>query len=130
MTSSAALNHAFDALANEHRRRIVEVLVAGDMATPELSKQFNLSKQAMAKHLSCLEGAGLITRTKRGRQHHLRLVPSALTAITTWVDGIESGWAHNLDRLGTTLAALPATEPTPLRPSTTQLETDEGEPHV
>ena len=100
MASSGVLDRTFDALANEHRRRIVDRLSGGSVDTPELTAGFDMSKQALNKHLTVLEQAGLVERELRGRVHHVQLVPDKLNLVTDWVSEVRRGWGASLDRLG------------------------------
>ena len=98
-----SLDVVFGALANEPRREIVARLARGPMTTPEIGRYFRFSKQALSRHLSVLDSAGLIERTSKGRVHILALAPDRLSELTTWVAEIRRGWESNLDRLGDVL---------------------------
>lgn len=96
---TATLDPIFDALASEHRRKIVDLLVGGPLDTPTLGERFSISKQALNRHLSVLEDAGLVSRRLQGRVHELTLVTEPLDGITDWVSQIRRGWETNFDRL-------------------------------
>jgi DNA-binding transcriptional ArsR family regulator len=98
-----ALDQVFDALANQSRREIVARLSRGPVTTPEIGRQFGFSKQALSRHLSLLEDAGLIQRLARGRVHELSLVPVPLGEVAGWLADIRRGWETNLDRLDAVL---------------------------
>ncbi len=98
-----ALDVIFDALANEPRREILARLSAGPMTTPQISCGFGFSKQALSRHLTILENAGLVRRTVRGRVHHLTLVRAPLTEVSGWLGEVERGWQSSLDRLDAVL---------------------------
>ena len=99
MTSSVVLDRTFDALANEHRRRIVNQLTAGPLDTPTLGSRFALSKQGLSRHLIVLQDAGLVERRLRGRVHQLSLQAAPLDGVSDWVTEVRRGWEANLDRL-------------------------------
>lgn len=96
-----SLGLVFDALANEPRRHMVVRLARGSMTTPEIGRHFGFSRQALNRHVSILEDAGLIRRTLNGRVHEVTLVRSSLDEIAEWVSVVRRGWEGNLDRLGT-----------------------------
>jgi DNA-binding transcriptional ArsR family regulator len=98
--SSDVLERTFGALANSHRRQIVDHLVAGPVETPILARRFDMSKQALNKHLMVLEGAGMIERQLLGRVHRVRLRLEPLEAATDWLSTIRRGWETSLDQLG------------------------------
>lgn len=103
MVVRVSLDVVFGALANEPRREIVARLARGPMTTPEIGRHFRFTKQALSRHISVLDNAGLIQRTPRGRVHVLALAPERLSELTGWVAEIRRGWESNLDRLGDVL---------------------------
>lgn len=59
----------FSALADDRRREVLAQVATSDAATPtSLAQQLGISRQAVAKHLSILEEAHLVTSEKRGRE--------------------------------------------------------------
>ena len=58
------LSKVFSALADPTRRDMVARLCAGDATVGELAAPYDVSMQAVSKHLKVLEGAGLVTRGK------------------------------------------------------------------
>ena len=66
----------FKALADPTRRRILELLRAGDMTAGELAEHFDISKPSLSHHLATLRNAGLVTDERHGqnivysRQYH------------------------------------------------------------
>src|SRR5680860_1506218 len=95
----------FDALADPTRRAIVEQLSASPYLTiSELSKQFPVSRQAVTKHLTQLESAGLIAIRTRGRERQVSLRPQALEIASTWLGEIERQWDGRLTALQAHLA--------------------------
>ena len=95
----AILDDVFDALANEHRRNIVARLAEGPTTTPAIARQYGFTKQALSRHIGLIEGAGLISRVRRGRIDHLKLVPERLDSLTHWVSELKAGWTASLNRL-------------------------------
>ncbi len=99
-----ALPAVFDALANEQRRAILVRLARGSASTPEVAAQFGFTKQALSRHLTVLEDAGLIERTIQGRVHYLALIPAPLDRVSRWLVEIRRGWHASLDRLNALLS--------------------------
>ncbi len=106
--STAVLDRAFDALANPHRRAIVDRLADGPLTTPELGQTFEMSKQALSRHVHVLESAGLVARRPHGRVHELRLEPGPLDEIAEWTTLRRRAWEANLDRLDAVLSEPPS----------------------
>jgi DNA-binding transcriptional ArsR family regulator len=103
VSDGAVLDGVFDALANERRREIVARLARGSMTTPEIGRYFGFTKQALSRHVGLLEGAGLVSRRRRGRVDEVTLVPRQLDDLVSWVNELRRGWTASLDRLAEVL---------------------------
>jgi ArsR family transcriptional regulator, cadmium/lead-responsive transcriptional repressor len=95
------LGVVFAALADPTRRWMVQQLLREDMTTvPALTGALPITRQAVAKHLVALEGAGLIERVQaRGREVPYRLRPGALGPAAAWMRQAETAWEGRLGRL-------------------------------
>ena len=80
------LDRAFTALGDPVRRAIVARLSRGEATVNELAEPFEITKQAISRHIQVLEQAGLITRSRDGQRRPCHLVPAALEALTGWID--------------------------------------------
>jgi DNA-binding transcriptional ArsR family regulator len=100
------LDAVFGALADPTRRAILARLTEGDLTVGELAAPFSMSQPAISRHLKVLEGAGLISRTRRAtaRLSHLEATP--LREATAWLAGYQAYWDESYDRLDALLAAL------------------------
>jgi len=80
---------------------MIEALLRdGTTSVPGLSAELPITRQAVAKHLSTLDGAGLIERAPAGgREVHYRLRPGALAPASQWLRGAEADWDRRLARL-------------------------------
>ncbi|ONI71434.1 transcriptional regulator [Kribbella sp. ALI-6-A] len=81
-----ALDRAFLALADPVRRALIARLSRGPATVNELAEPFPITLQAISRHISVLEAAGLITRTRDGQRRPCHLAPSALEQLTSWID--------------------------------------------
>src|SRR4029450_13497313 len=95
-----SLDKVFAALANPTRRAILERLAHGDTSVSDLATPFAMSLPAISKHLRVLEQAGLITRTKDGRMHRLRLVAQPIRDAAVWMAYYQQFWDTRLAGLG------------------------------
>lgn len=84
--NEAKLDRAFMALADPVRRALVARLSRGPATVNELAEPFDITKQAVSRHIRVLEGSGLITRTRDGQRRPCHLDPAALEALTGWID--------------------------------------------
>ena len=105
--SGDSLGSTFGALADPTRRAIVERLTRGEASVGELAEPFDMSLPAISKHLSVLEDAGLLVRTKEGRVRHCRLIEEPLRDALEWIATYGSFWEGQLDALGEFLARSP-----------------------
>jgi DNA-binding transcriptional ArsR family regulator len=100
VNNDAALDATFSALADPTRRAILAQLAGSPEASvTALARPFAMSLPAVSKHLRVLEGAGLVARRKRGRVHHLRLLPAPLESANEWIDRYRRFWEEKLDAL-------------------------------
>lgn len=68
------MESVFEALASTPRRKILAFLAEAELTAGEIAARFSMSKPAISKHLSVLEGAGLVRGEKRGQFIHYALV--------------------------------------------------------
>lgn len=101
--SGRDLDALFAALGDPMRRQVVERLADVGAATPtELAVTLPISRQAVSKHLSSLDRAGLVERERRGREARYHLCAAPLTEVLAWCARVGSDW----DRRLAALAAL------------------------
>lgn len=93
------LQGIFGAIADPHRRQILDYLMASDLTAGELADKFDISRPAVAKHLRVLEDNDLIRITRRGRERVHRLNPEPLMTVRDWLGRYERFWDANLGRL-------------------------------
>jgi len=100
--------HAFDILGDPVRRRLVELLAAGDRAAGDVSsiveREFEISQPAVARHLRVLREAGFVTARPDGPRRIYRLEPALLTQLQHQVDRYRALWNQRLDALDTEIA--------------------------
>jgi len=95
----AALDTIFAALADSTRRRILQGLMKGQSHVASLAQPFPISAPAISRHLRVLERAGLIRRTKRGRNHEIKLNAEPLRRAQDWLETYRQHWETSLDAL-------------------------------
>ncbi len=107
---SSSLDTALYAVADPTRRRIIERLMRGPARVTDLAAPFSMSLNGVSKHLKVLEGAGLLKRTCRGREHVLALRPQPIRRIQAWSSQFERFWTDRLDALARQLENEKETE--------------------
>ena len=93
------LSRVFSALADPIRRDMVARLASADATVNELAAPYEVSLQAVSKHLKVLERAGLITRGKDAQWRPCRLVPAPLRDIAEWTEQYRRHWEERYDHL-------------------------------
>jgi DNA-binding transcriptional ArsR family regulator len=84
--SDVELDRAFAALADPVRRAIIARLSRGAATVNELAEPFEISKQAVSRHIQVLELAGLVSRTRDAQRRPVHLEAARLEAMTAWID--------------------------------------------
>ena len=104
--ADAQVGAVFAALADPTRRHLVEALAAQPGATAtRLAAELPISRQAVAKHLSTLGAAGLISSHRSGREIRFELEAEPLTDAAGWIAAVGSEWDGRLERLRGLLAS-------------------------
>lgn len=80
------LDGAFMALADPVRRAIVARLSRGPLTVNDLAEPFEISKQAVSRHIQVLEAAGLVTRSRDAQRRPVHLDSARLEELTAWID--------------------------------------------
>ena len=93
------LGNAFLALSDPTRRKLLDRLRKGPAGVTKLAAPFDVSLNAISKHLKILERAGLIQRKISGRNHECTLNPEPLRAATEWLETYRKFWEERLDAL-------------------------------
>lgn len=93
------LDAALAAMSDPTRRAIIDRLVQGPARVTDVAAPFVISLNAVSKHIKVLEKAGLIRRTRQGREYTLELDPAPLQEIARWVHRYAPFWEERLDRL-------------------------------
>jgi DNA-binding transcriptional ArsR family regulator len=87
------------ALADSTRRAILNRLTRGEARVTDLAAPFDISLNAVSKHIRLLERARLVRRRKSGREHLLRLAPEPLDAAAKWMADQRTLWTARLEAL-------------------------------
>jgi DNA-binding transcriptional ArsR family regulator len=109
-----SLSRVFAALADPTRRDMVARLAAGDATVNELAAPYEVTIQAVSKHLKVLTGAGLVSRTRDAQRRPVHLEAEVFDLMTKWIDRYRREAEERYRRLDDVLAAMPDhVEPVP-----------------
>ena len=105
--SADPLSRAFAALADPTRRDLVARLTVADATLTELAEPYDVSLQAVSKHLRVLEDAGLVTRGRDAQKRPVHLEAEVLSLMTAWIERYRRQAEERYARLDDVLASLP-----------------------
>jgi DNA-binding transcriptional ArsR family regulator len=106
------LSRVFAALADPTRRDIVARLSVGDATLSELASQYDVSIQAVAKHLKVLQEAELVSRGRDAQRRPCHLEADVLDLTTTWIEKYRRQAEDRFRRLDAVLARTDDEPPT------------------
>jgi DNA-binding transcriptional ArsR family regulator len=104
------LDQTMMALADPTRRAILKHLSQKEARVTEIARPFDMSLNAVSKHILILERARLVHRRRQGREHFLSANIEPLIEAADWIDEYRRRWEERLDRLGDYLQELQAKE--------------------
>lgn len=99
------LDGVLAALADPTRRAITERLASGPARISDIASTFPMSLTGFCKHVRVLEAAGLVRRTRLGRENTLTLSAEPLRELARWVFSYERFWNERLDHIEKHFAA-------------------------
>jgi DNA-binding transcriptional ArsR family regulator len=102
-----ALSRVFSALADPTRRDMVARLSIADATVNELAEPYEVSVQAVSKHLRVLEDAGLVTRTRDAQRRPVHLEAEVFDLMTKWIERYQRRAEERYRRLDEVLRDMP-----------------------
>ena len=101
------LSRVFAALADPTRRDMVARLTVADATVGELAEPYDVSLQAVSKHLRVLEDAGLVSRSRDAQRRPVHLEAEVLDLMTAWIERYRRQAEERYRRLDDVLASMP-----------------------
>jgi DNA-binding transcriptional ArsR family regulator len=103
---ASTTSDVFNAVADVHRREILDVLIAGEKAVGAIVNDLSMSQPQVSKHLRVLSEVGLVRCRAEGRRRLYCLEPEHLRPLQDWVAKYEQAMNDRLDRMGDYLTEL------------------------
>ena len=100
------LSRVFAALADPTRRDMVARLAVGDATVGELASPYDVSVQAVSKHIKVLADAGLVSQTKQAQRRPCHLEAEVFDLMTKWIERYRREAEERYDRLDAVLAEM------------------------
>ena len=107
---TAQLDHVFAALADPTRRDLVARLAVSDATVGELAEPYEMSMQAVSKHVGVLERAGLVTKVKDAQRRTVHLEAEVFDLMTKWIERYRRAAEARYQRLDAVLAEIAEAE--------------------
>jgi DNA-binding transcriptional ArsR family regulator len=101
------LSRVFAALADPTRRDMVARLAVGDATVNQLAEPYDVTVQAVSKHLKVLEGAGLVTRSREAQRRPVHLEAEVFDLMTGWIERYRRQAEERYRRLDDVLLTMP-----------------------
>lgn len=96
----------FNAVAEPKRRRLLEMLGAGELSVNEIVERLGWSQPTVSKHLGVLKQVGLVHERRVGRQRLYRVNAERLKPIYDWVAPFQRFWIESFERLDEVLEEM------------------------
>jgi DNA-binding transcriptional ArsR family regulator len=103
---SSTTSDVFNAIAETHRREILDELIAGEKAVGTIVEGLSLSQPQVSKHLRVLSEVGLVRCRAEGRRRLYSLEPARLQPMHEWLAKYERALSERLDRMDDYLKEL------------------------
>ena len=103
VSEDEALDLVFSALSDPVRRAILSRLDEGELLVKELAAPFDISLQAVSKHIKVLVKAGLVHQERTGRVSLCRLDAAPILGAAVWINQYSKYWQNQFDTLATVL---------------------------
>ena len=105
--SADPLSRVLSALADPTRRDMVARLAVGDATVMELAEPYEVTLQAVSKHLKVLEDAGLVSRSREAQRRPVHLEAEVFDLMTKWIERYRRLAEERYRRLDEVLQAMP-----------------------
>lgn len=96
----------FQAIADPTRRAIIALIALNAMTPNAIAEQFEISRQAVSKHLQLLTECELVTQNQQGREIYYQLEVNKMKEIDKWLDQFRKIWESRFNQLDNVLLTI------------------------
>lgn len=100
----------FQAIADPTRRAIIVLIAAQAMTPNALAEQFDMTRQAVSKHIKILQECEVVEQQKTGREIYYHIRASKMKEIDSWLEQFRQLWDDRFNQLDEVLINLKTTE--------------------
>jgi DNA-binding transcriptional ArsR family regulator len=110
MVTNIARRDVFQAIADPHRRAIINLLSQKRLTLNGVAENFSISRPAISKHIKILSECGLVQVEQQGRERYCQVKLEKLNEVSDWVEQYRKFWEARLDALDEYLQELQAAD--------------------
>ena len=110
-SDEARIDRVFFALSDPVRRKILEQLGEEAKLVSELAAPFDISLQAVSRHIQMLVRAGLVKQERTGRVSRCSLVAGPIFTVAVWINRYSKYWQEQFDMLAAALEEIEENQP-------------------
>jgi len=96
----------FQAIADPTRRQIINMIAHQTLTPNGVADNFDVSRQAISKHIQILAECGIISIKQQGRERYCYVQPKKLDEVTDWLADFRKSWESRFDKLDGLLAEM------------------------
>ena len=96
----------FQAIADPTRRDIISLVARNSMTQNDVASSFDVSRQAISKHIKILMECGILMIDQQGRERYYSLQPKKLAQVADWIEPFRTMWEDKFTRLDDVLKKL------------------------
>ena len=100
----------FQAIADPIRRDIINLIARQSLTLNAVADNFDVSRQAISKHIKILTECGLIVINQQGRERYCFIQPEKLDEVTGWLEGFKKLWERRFNKLDKALSNMKQTK--------------------
>ena len=112
MVTYTTRRDVFQAIADPHRRAIINLLAAKRLTLNGVAENFSISRPAISKHIKILSECGLVDVEQQGRERYCQIKLEKLGEVSNWIEQYRKFWESKFDALEQYLEELQAAEKT------------------
>jgi len=96
----------FQAIADPTRREIIGLIAKKPMTPNNVANSFDISRQAISKHIQILTECGLLSLNIQGRDYYYTIQPKKLAEVNDWLEPFRKMWEDRFDAIDNLLSEL------------------------
>jgi DNA-binding transcriptional ArsR family regulator len=101
----------FQAIADPTRRDIITLIAQGPLTLNDVADRFDISRQAISKHIKILTECGIVVIEQQGRERYCSVEAAKLNEVSNWLTHFRKIWEARFDKLDNLLLKMQSSTP-------------------